>query len=523
MATKVLMSDGRAGIGPVAALVLAALVAAPLAGAAQEARIEGSAVAISSAPGGRAELELRFADGDEHVVAFRDGVVRVDSDRIGPYRPGGALEAAWREFLRAHAGGDAERLAEALRDWAPPMAEPDAATARALRERIDRLLGLAPPPAAVGETATVTGPEGTQLSIAPGGLSFESLSRSLERLQEGLEALGEAASGAEERLALIVHDDFELPRNRAVPGNLALLDGTLRVEGTVRGDVLVLDGTLLLEPPARVEGDVLQVGGSLENRGGDVMGEILSIREVAPAPADAPRARKAPRPPKPSVVEARHRERGFFDRIGHYIGNAVEGLTAALSAFIGMGILGLIAVYFARPQVEVVADTSRYSFGRSFAMGLAGQVLFFPVLLILCVLVITWLVIPFFLIGVALALLGGYLAVAHAVGEGFARRRYRYEWLERIRRSNSYYYLLSGLALLLAPFAIAAVLWVLGGLGGFLRGLVIFAAWVVTWVAATTGFGSILLTRAGTRKEYAAAAPWRAGGDIPGGGAGPHG
>jgi hypothetical protein len=132
-------------------------------------------------------------------------------------------------------------------------------------------------------------------------------------------------------------------------------------------------------------------------------------------------------------------------------------------------------------------------------MGIAAEVLFFPALLILCVLVITWPIVPFFVLGTGLAMLAGYLAVAHGAGEMFARRRYRYAWLERIRRSNSYYYILSGLVLLLLPFAATAILWVLGGTAGFVRGIVAFVAAIGTWILMTAGFGSVLLTRAGSR------------------------
>ncbi len=141
-------------------------------------------------------------------------------------------------------------------------------------------------------------------------------------------------------------------------------------------------------------------------------------------------------------------------------------------------------------------------------MGLAGEVLFFPVLLILVVLVITWLVLPFYVLATGLAFLMGYLAVAHAAGEMFANRRYRYEWLERLRRSNSYYYVLSGLVLLLLPFAVASMLWLLGGLTGFLRGLIEFLASLATWVLMTAGFGAVLLTRAGSRGETTGFGPW---------------
>ncbi|MFW6085362.1 MAG: hypothetical protein ACODAA_09120, partial [Gemmatimonadota bacterium] len=49
----------------------------------------------------------------------------------------------------------------------------------------------------------------------------------------------------------------------------------------------------------------------------------------------------------------------------------------------------------------------------------------------------------------------------------------------------------------LAPFALAAVLHLFGDWLGVLRGLSVFAGVVLTWAAATTGFGAIILTRGG--------------------------
>lgn len=508
------MSQLRSSTIPVVTAVAATLFLAPGHGPAQEAeeaQVVSSAVTVTSGPRARAELELELADGTEHAISFRGGTVRVDGRSVGDYEAGGTLESAWRGLLSRHVGDPPAALGEALLDWEPSDLSGDqAATYRSLRERLRDILRVAPPaPAAdapAAETVTVTGPGGDQLAIAPGALSFEALTGRLERLQGSLEELGEAAEDARERLALIVHDDYAIPSERTVPGNLALLDGTLSLSGTVQGDVVLLDGTLVLEPSARIEGDLLQVGGTVEEAGGRIAGEILSLRPATPGtprpPAEARQAPAPEAPSRPARVRVRHDDRGFFDRMGHYVGHAVDGVTGALSAFLVLGLLGLLAVYFARPQLEAVADTARYSFGRSFGMGLAGQVLFFPVVLILVVLVITWLVLPFFLLAVFLAVLAGYLASAHAVGEIFAARRWRYEWIERLRRSNSYYYVLSGLALLLLPFAIEAALWIFGGLAGFLRGLAAFVACVLTWLAATTGFGAVLLSRGGTQGEH---------------------
>ena len=61
---------------------------------------------------------------------------------------------------------------------------------------------------------------------------------------------------------------------------------------------------------------------------------------------------------------------------------------------------------------------------------------------------------------------------------------------------------MSGLAALLGLFAVAALVNVFGGLLGFLRGLAIFAGVALTWFAVSTGFGAVILSRAGTRRDY---------------------
>ncbi len=494
-----------------------ALLALPATVTSQEARVTGSSISISSQPGGSAALDLDFDDGAGHAIELDGGVIRVDGREVGSYTIGGELETAWRDFLRGEAGREAnglgKRLFEWLRDWLEDWDQPNRErsgieNAVTLQAEIDRILAVTPSTDTGTETATVTGPGGSRLTIAPGGLGFDALSRQLEQLNGRLLELGDAGAGADQKLALIVHADHSISEGETVAGNLAIVGGSLSLAGQVRGDVLVLDGTLVLEPSGRIEGNVLQVGGELESLGGAVAGELLAIRPVAPAErvevtvqaAPSPRAQAQERPPR--------RPRGFFDRVGNNVSRAISGLVGILGLLAGLSILGMITVYFARPQLETVADTVRSQFGRSFALGLAGQVLFWPILLILVVLVITWPVVPFFLLATALALAIGYLAVAHVAGEMFAQRRYRYEWLERIRRSNSFYYVISGLVLLLSPFAIAAALWLLGGLTGFLRGLLEFAACLATWILVTTGFGATLLTRAGTRREEVAFDDW---------------
>lgn len=505
-----------------AAALLAALGAPHGAAVGQEVGqdpIVGSSMTVSS---GAAALELQLRDGTSHRIAFSDGQVTHDGEALGGYEPGGALERAWRRLLAGGLEGAAafELDAERLRDWAPPSGVDSPATAEALTAAIDELLTPVTTGADAGDTVSMTGPRGETLSIAPGRLSVDELVTRLGRLRASLARLGEDARSAAEDLALVVHDDHAVPEGSVVDGNLALLDGTLRLGGRVRGDAVVLDGTLVLEPSSRVDGDVFQVGGEVERAGGRVAGEFLSVEPLSPG-AEVP---GAPEMPEVDIedrvreeVRARMREYrrehrpGFFGRIGENVGRAFAGVLGVISGLLLLGLAGAATVYFVRPRLEVVAETALENPGRSFGVGLAGQLLFVPVLVLLCVAIITILVVPFFVLASGLALLCGYLAVAHLAGETLARQRYRYEWMERLRRSNSYYYVLSGLVVLLAPFALAETLHVFGGWLGWLRGLLHFASAVLTWVAVTVGLGAVLLSRGGERTEHARPRPGAAG------------
>ncbi|MFV1987893.1 MAG: hypothetical protein ACC682_11480, partial [Gemmatimonadota bacterium] len=459
-----------AALGAAAVLSTMALPAGRV--AAQDVRIEDSAVTLSSGSSGRAELWLQLEDGEEHRLAFVDGEIALDGQTIGRYEPRGTLLGEWREFLREYAGADASDLQTGLIEWGERVSDRGAsasddegnAAASLGRKLLDLLREIDETDARTSEASGARGVAArSQLTIAPGGVEFDELLGELDRLRSALGQLGSAAGDATDDLALIVHDDYAIGDDEMIAGNLALLDGTLEIGGDVVGSVLVLDGTLVLADGARVEGDILLVGGELEFAGelATIEGEIVfDFPAIAVAPTTpAPEATPVVAVEETSRATDRQASRNPVRRFIRNLGRAAEELFGAVSTFITLGAIGLLLVYFFQGRVETVADTVRHEFARSFAMGLAAEVLFFPALLILLVLVITWPIVPFFVLGTGLAMLAGYVAVAHGAGEMFAQRRYRYEWLERMRRSNSYYYVLSGLVLLLLPFAATAVLW----------------------------------------------------------------
>ncbi|MBI4543394.1 MAG: hypothetical protein HY705_10215 [Gemmatimonadetes bacterium] len=175
-----------------------------------------------------------------------------------------------------------------------------------------------------------------------------------------------------------------------------------------------------------------------------------------------------------------------------------------VAVFVAFAMIGFGAVFFARRHLEVVADTASHSFGRALMVGLLGQLLLIPTFAMMVVglvfTIVGILLLPFaviaFVIAACVAVLGGYLAVAQAIGESVTRRRMAHGAF--VRAPNAYGYLFTGLVGLLGLWAAAALF----GWAGPVVILFRVAASVVTWLAVTVGLGAVLLSRAGLRETF---------------------
>lgn len=201
-----------------------------------------------------------------------------------------------------------------------------------------------------------------------------------------------------------------------------------------------------------------------------------------------------------------HNRRSWNRGPFYHVTHGLAEIFSVLMVYVVLFAIGLATIVFGgRKYIEGVADTARNATLRSFLVGIAGAFLTLPafVLGIIALAIsivgipalLLW--VPLFPLAVVAALLLGYLAVAHAGGEALAERRlYGGEWFQR---GNSYYFLLTGLGLLLALFIGGAVVTMGGPWLGFMSGLLKFFAVMVTWAAFSIGFGAVLLSRAGTR------------------------
>ncbi len=261
-------------------------------------------------------------------------------------------------------------------------------------------------------------------------------------------------------------------------GHVVVLRGNAEVHGRLEGNLVTLDGDITIHPGATVVGDLLAIGGRVREAGGTVLGTIQSLEAIDP------NAAATSAPGLPGLVASRG--------------------AGAVGVFLTFLVLGFGLVTFGRPNLEIVSDTVTQSFGRSFLVGVLGQILLLPTFGMLVVgLVLTvagLLLVPFAVVVYALlaivAVLGGLLAVAHAMGERITRRRMAHG---HAMSPNSYRYLATGLAGL-------AVIWLGWVAFGWVpvAGTVIFGAAVLaTWFVTTVGFGAALLSRGGIREDFA--------------------
>jgi hypothetical protein len=194
-------------------------------------------------------------------------------------------------------------------------------------------------------------------------------------------------------------------------------------------------------------------------------------------------------------VEMRgHDWRDAWSSPWRHITRGLGGVFSTLMSYAILVGLGFLAVFFGRKYLEGIADTARHQTLRSGLVGLAGSFLVFPAYILgLLALAISIVGIPLILVFAPLF----PVAVVHGAGEALAERRFTgNDWFTR---ANSYYYVVTGLGLLLVLFIAAHVVSMAGPWLDFLEGLLMFMAVMLTWAAFTVGFGAFLISRGGTR------------------------
>ncbi|MGH7509332.1 MAG: hypothetical protein ACREMZ_07670 [Gemmatimonadales bacterium] len=276
--------------------------------------------------------------------------------------------------------------------------------------------------------------------------------------------------------------NFSLGSAESLSGNLLVVEGTADVYGRLRGNLVTIEGDVIIHPGGVISGDVLTLGGEVRDQGGEIGGEVRTL----------------------SSTDILSPARELQAEVTSPLQSTLHRIAGVLGVFLTLSVLGFGLVMFGRQNLEVVSDTVSHSFGRAFVTGLLGQILLLPtfgmlvvglILSVAGILLLPFAVAVFALLAVV-GVVGGYLAVAHAMGETYIRRRMALGVMTG--SPNSYRYLLIGLLAL-------AILWGAWALFGWVpvAGSIVWgAAFFVTWLLGTAGFGAALLSRGGIKENF---------------------
>lgn len=245
--------------------------------------------------------------------------------------------------------------------------------------------------------------------------------------------------------------------------DVAALNGSVRISGSVAGDVVVLGGNAHLAPTARVAGDVFALGGSVEA----APGAMIEGRTVSYPTASSAWL---------TLIEG--------PALGVQVGSplVVGGKLALLAAW-----LALVLVFFSTAGSHVLSTSRDVAAEplRNFLTGLVGVLALVLTALLFSAFAAALVGVPLLVLAVLLALvlkLWGMVAVFHALGDWLGRRL-----LRRPPRSLN-----------------AATL------GLVVLGLLKFVPYVGIWVwsvATFIGVGAALATKFGSREPWFSAVP----------------
>lgn len=424
-----------------------------------------------------ASLNFEYTDGGALTLSLDHGTVVVCGHSIGRYPTGGALQHGWRQLVLDASRTSTPAALALVRTWRPDgLSRDEEAYLELMQEKVS---SLSAPPRTADPVQAVEPAEPGGLVIDLSDLSDPNRLAPLLRTAGGLRgaALRITVPGGRAHAG-----EFSVGTGERLTGPLLILRGNAEIYGTIEGNLATVQGNVVVHPGSVITGDVLTVAGEVRDLGGEIRGRIHTL--------DTPRA-----------VEATATEAAPLSPMLRLARNAA----GVAGVFLTLLLVGFGLVLFARPPLEVVSDTVLHSFSRSFLVGLLGQILVLPtfgmlvvglVLTVAGILLVPFAVIVFTLL-LVLAVLGGFLAIAHAMGESITRRQ-----LARgmsIHSANSYRYVGVGLG------AVASLwlAWLAFGWVPVAGTLVFVTAILVTWMLATVGFGAALLSRAGLREHFA--------------------
>jgi hypothetical protein len=292
-------------------------------------------------------------------------------------------------------------------------------------------------------------------------------------------------------------DDFDIRRNRMgerirvfgsvhvdrdelIDGQVVAVLGSVKVDGEVTDQVVAVLGAVDLGPEARVAGDVISIGGPVRRAPGAVVRG--AVREIGLSESgigvNIPEgawwgwgwAPFAFRPFEPSMR-----------------------LMGTMFRFLLLALLCGIAVLLARNPVESIAQRVRTEPLKAAVVGVLAELLFIPALVLTCVVLAATIIgiplllfMPFLIIAFLLILLVGFAGTAYTVGRLASSR-------SGSTSDQPFIQVGIGLFIILLPVFVARLLGMTGGPMHLFAMLIGGIAFLVEYVAWTTGLGAALI------------------------------
>jgi hypothetical protein len=266
-----------------------------------------------------------------------------------------------------------------------------------------------------------------------------------------------------------VWDDLHIPVMDDVRGDVVVIFGNAEIEGRVDGNVVVVLGNLLLDETAEVTGEVVSVGGRLDQDPDAEVGDVVAV-DLWP--------------------------RNLHGGLGGILGQGIFPFLMCQGAFLLTLLLAIIAVVAApRVRFECITETLRRSPGPCLGVGLVtaivGQLM---VAILMAVLILTVIGVPLALL-VFLALIIVVIISVAVCGVALGVRICR---LLGSGCSSPWLTVLVGMSFLHLPSFLGSVLSLSPDLEGVANVLVVLGV-LIKSLAFLFGLGALINSRFGTR------------------------
>jgi len=282
---------------------------------------------------------------------------------------------------------------------------------------------------------------------------------------------------------------------------------SIELEGHATGDTVAVGGSVRIAPGATVEGNAVAVGGKVTvAAGATVEGDAVTVGGTV-------------RVEQGGTVEGQRSSVGWGSSWGGRHGPDFDfgfpfGIDTGFWTFfwsvtraVLLALLACLFLLLARNGVERSSRRVAFEPWKAALAGLLTQLLFFPVLILVTVVLAVSIVgipllvlVPVAIVAVILGALLGYVAVAQSIGRWAARR---FGW----NLSEPYLVAIVGVLMIQAVSLLARAIGTIGGPMELVAFGFLFLGFFVKYLAWTTGLGAVMLATLGREWRNPAPAP----------------